>query len=61
LVASAAFYRAPLRSLAGKLTLAFLLVGLLGALLVAVLLGVGTRSAFDRFYLSATKRCWSRR
>jgi two-component system, OmpR family, sensor histidine kinase BaeS len=49
LVASAAFYRAPLRSLAGKLTLAFLLVGLLGALLVAVLLGVGTRSAFDRF------------
>ncbi|MEP7190169.1 MAG: HAMP domain-containing protein, partial [Roseiflexaceae bacterium] len=38
-----------MRSLTAKLTLAFLLVGLTGAILVAVLVGQGTRSAFDRF------------
>jgi two-component system sensor histidine kinase BaeS len=39
----------PLRSLAVKLTLAFLLVGLIGAILVALLVGQRTRSEFDRF------------
>lgn len=38
-----------MRSLALKLTLAFLLIGLTGALLVALLLGQRTRSEFDRF------------
>ena len=37
------------RSLALKLTLAFLLVGVIGAILVAVLVGLRTRSEFDRF------------
>src|SRR5215204_4291759 len=36
-------------SLAGKLTLAFLLVGVLGVLLFALLIGQRTRSEFDRF------------
>lgn len=40
-----------MRSLMFKLTLAFVLVGLTGALLVAVLVGVRTRSEFDRFRL----------
>ena len=40
-----------LRSIAVKLTLAFLLVGLSGALLVAVILQVRTRTAFDQFIL----------
>lgn len=40
---------APLRSLSVKLTLAFLLVGLIGASLVALLLSFRTRSEFDRF------------
>jgi two-component system sensor histidine kinase BaeS len=38
-----------MRSLTAKLTLAFLLVGLIGAILVAVLVGQRTRSEFDRF------------
>ena len=38
-----------MRSLTVKLTLAFLLVGAVGALLVAVLVGLRTRSEFDRF------------
>src|SRR5262245_14184376 len=38
-----------MRSLTVKLTLAFLLVGTIGALLVAVLVGQRTRSEFDRF------------
>ncbi|MCW5853997.1 MAG: HAMP domain-containing histidine kinase [Anaerolineae bacterium] len=38
-----------LRSLTWKLTLAFLLVGLTGAILVAIIVGVRTRSEFDRF------------
>ena len=38
-----------MRSLTVKLTLAFLLVGLIGAILVAVLVGVRTRSEFSRF------------
>jgi two-component system, OmpR family, sensor histidine kinase BaeS len=41
-----------MRSLAVKLTLAFLLVGLTGAGLVAVVLRQQTREAFDRFILS---------
>lgn len=36
-------------SLAGRLTLAFLLVGVLGVLLFALLVGQRTRSEFDRF------------
>lgn len=39
-------------SLATKLTLAFLLVGVVGALLVALLVGIRTRSEFDRFLSS---------
>src|SRR5262245_34039106 len=39
----------PMRSLTVKLTLAFLLVGTIGATLVAVLVGLRTRSEFDRF------------
>jgi two-component system sensor histidine kinase BaeS len=38
-----------LRSLAGRLTLAFLLVGVLGVLLFALLIGQRTRTEFDRF------------
>ena len=38
-----------MRSLTWKLTLAFLLVGITGALLVALLTGIRTRSEFDRF------------
>src|SRR5438128_7454862 len=38
-----------MRSLTTKLTLAFLLVGVIGAILVAVLVGQRTRSEFDRF------------
>jgi two-component system sensor histidine kinase BaeS len=38
-----------MRSLTIKLTLAFLLVGLIGAILVALLVGIRTRSEFDRF------------
>ena len=41
-----------MRSLAFKLTLAFLLLGLTGALLVAVILRQRTRTAFDQFILS---------
>jgi two-component system, OmpR family, sensor histidine kinase BaeS len=37
------------RSLTFKLTLAFVLVGLMGAILVALLVGQSTRSEFDRF------------
>ena len=40
---------APLRSLAWKLTLAFLLVGVIGVLSVALIVGLRTRSEFDRF------------
>ncbi|MCO6450085.1 MAG: HAMP domain-containing histidine kinase [Caldilineales bacterium] len=40
-----------MRSLTVKLTLAFLAVGLIGALLVALIVGLQTRSAFDRFVL----------
>lgn len=38
-----------MRSLTVKLTLAFLLVGLVGAILVALLIGLRTRSEFNRF------------
>ncbi len=38
-----------MRSLAFKLTLAFLFVGVIGAVLVAVFVGVQTRQQFDRF------------
>jgi two-component system sensor histidine kinase BaeS len=38
-----------MRSLTLKLTLAFLLVGLIGAILVAVLVGQSTRTGFNRF------------
>jgi two-component system sensor histidine kinase BaeS len=41
----------PFRSLAFKLTLAFLLVGLTGAVLVAVIVRQRTRLAFDQFIL----------
>jgi two-component system sensor histidine kinase BaeS len=41
-----------MRSLSTKLTLAFLLVGLTGALLVALILRQQTRNAFDRFILN---------
>lgn len=40
-----------MRSLAGKLTLSFLLVGVLGVLLFALLVGQRTRSEFDRFLI----------
>lgn len=38
-----------MHSLTVKLTLAFLLVGIIGAVLVAVLVGIQTRTEFDRF------------
>jgi len=41
-----------MRSLSTKLTLAFLLVGLTGAVLVAVIIRQQTRNAFDRFILN---------
>ena len=41
-----------MRSLALKLTLAFLLIGLTGAVLVAVILQLRTRTAFNQFILS---------
>jgi len=41
--------RMSVRSLTLKLTLAFLFVGLIGAVLVAVFVGQGTQRAFDRF------------
>ncbi|NTV64355.1 MAG: HAMP domain-containing protein [Oscillochloris sp.] len=43
-------------SLATKLTLAFLLVGVVGALLVALLVGIRTRSEFDRFLSSRDQK-----
>ncbi len=42
-----------MRSLTLKLTFAFLVVGLIGAVLVALFVGVRTRSEFDRFVLDA--------
>lgn len=42
-----------MRSLTLKLTLAFLIVGLIGAVLVALFVGLRTRSEFDRFVLDA--------
>src|SRR5450759_2647191 len=42
----------PIRSLTLKLTLAFLVVGLIGALLVAVLTGIRTRTDFDQYVLT---------
>ena len=45
-----------MRSLAAKLTLAFLIVGITGALLVAAFMGQQTRSAFDRFILMSYQR-----
>ena len=47
-----AFVRPPLRSLAWKLTAAFLLVGLIGSASVALLIGQRTQSEFDRFLSS---------
>lgn len=41
-----------MRSLAVKLTLAFLLVGMIGSILVAVLVGQRTRSEFNNFVLN---------
>ena len=41
--------RKPMRSLTLKLSLAFFLVGIIGAVLVAFLVGLRTRSEFDRF------------
>ena len=40
-------------SLTFKLTLAFVFVGLIGAVLVALIVGVRTRSEFDRFVLDS--------
>ena len=45
-----------MRSLAAKLTLAFLIVGVVGALLVALFMGRQTRDAFDRFVLLSYQR-----
>lgn len=45
-----------MRSLAAKLTLAFLFVGIAGALLVALFMGRQTRTAFDRFVLQSYQR-----
>ena len=45
-----------MRSLAAKLTLAFLIVGVTGALLVALFLGRQTRQAFDDFVLQSYQR-----
>jgi two-component system sensor histidine kinase BaeS len=45
-----------MRSLAAKLTLAFLIVGVAGSLLVAVLMSQQTRDAFDRFVLLSYQR-----
>ncbi len=45
-----------MRSLAAKLTLAFLIVGVAGALLVSLFMGRQTRSAFDRFVLQSYQR-----
>lgn len=42
-----------MRSLTLKLTLSFLVVGLIGAVLVALFVGLRTRSEFDRFVLDA--------
>lgn len=42
-----------MRSLTLKLTLAFLFVGLIGAVLVAIFVGLRARSEFDRFVLDA--------
>ena len=42
----------PMRSLAFKLTLAFLLVGLIGAMLMAFFLWQNTRSRFDQFVIA---------
>ncbi len=42
-----------MRSLTLKLTLAFLFVGLTGAILVALIVGLRTRSEFDRFMLDS--------
>jgi len=47
-----AFFRPPLRSLAWKLTFAFVLVGVIGAVLVAMLIGQRARTEFDRFLSS---------
>jgi two-component system, OmpR family, sensor histidine kinase BaeS len=41
-----------MRSIAGKLTLAFLLVGLTGAILVAIIVQQRTQRAFDQFILN---------
>jgi two-component system, OmpR family, sensor histidine kinase BaeS len=41
-----------MRTIAGKLTLAFLLVGLTGAVLVAIIVRQSTRAAFDQFLLN---------
>ncbi len=45
-----------MRSLAAKLTLAFLIVGITGALLVAIFMGSQTRNAFDDFVLQSYQR-----
>jgi len=45
-----------MRSLAAKLTLAFLIVGVAGALVVAILMSQQTRDAFDRFILQSYQR-----
>jgi signal transduction histidine kinase len=45
-----------MRSLAFKLTLAFLLVGLTGAVLVAMIVRQRTRSAFDQFILNRERQ-----
>jgi two-component system, OmpR family, sensor histidine kinase BaeS len=46
----------PLRSLAFKLTLAFLIVGLTGAVLVAALVHQRTRTAFDQFIIDQNRQ-----
>ncbi|MFN2208170.1 MAG: sensor histidine kinase [Candidatus Promineifilaceae bacterium] len=45
-----------MRSLAAKLTLAFLIVGIAGALLVALFMSNQTQRAFDRFVLQSYQR-----
>ena len=46
----------PLRSLAAKLTLAFVAVGMAGALLVGFFVGVSTQREFDRFVIRGNQR-----
>ncbi|MCL4560136.1 MAG: HAMP domain-containing histidine kinase [Chloroflexi bacterium] len=48
-----------MRKIAVKLTLAFLLIGLTGAMLVAVILQLRTRFAFDQFISNRDQQSWA--